>query len=157
MFEAFYVILWKIEAMKTLVSILLLLSVIIGCNSSKTIAAADDKSVAKISDTVKIANDSLEYEVIIIDPGFSSWLAGRARPRGYFEESYFEIKNRIYVAEWNRRAMLPMQYNPNLYEMQINYEPTIHYGYEVNYLIYNYFIYFQNRYNQQLGGFVPRQ
>jgi hypothetical protein len=143
--------------MKTLVSIGFLLLVIIGCNSSKTIADTDNKSIAKVSDTVKISNDSLEYEVIIIDPGFSSWLAGRARPRGYYAESYFEIKNRIYVAEWNRRAMLPMQYSPNLYEMQINYEPTIHYGYEVNYLIYNYFVYFQNRYNQQLAGFVPRQ
>ncbi len=32
----------------------------------------------------------------------------------------------------------PQRYNPNLYEMTINYEPHIHYGYEVNYLIYNY-------------------
>lgn len=143
--------------MKTLVSVALFLLILIGCNSAKTVSTDTGNGLAKVSDTVKIANDSLEYEVIIIDPGFSSWLAGRARPRGYFEESYFEIKNRIYVAEWNRRAMLPMQYNPNLYEMQINYDPNIHYGYEVNYLIYNYFIYFQNRYNQQLAGFVPKQ
>ncbi len=141
--------------MKTLVSVIGLLLLIIGCNSSKTIADNNGNALAKVSDTVKIANDSLEYEVIIIDPGFSTWLAGRALPRGYYSESYLEVKNQFYVAEWNRRAMQPNLYDPNLYEMQINYDMNIHYGYEVNYLIYNYFIYFQNHYNQRLGGFVP--
>jgi len=144
--------------MRTLISVAVLLLIIIGCNSAKTVADASGNSLAKVSDTVKIANDSLEYEVIIIDAGFSSWLAGRARPRGYYSESFLEIKNQIYVAEWNRRASQPLSYDPNLYMMPIDYQPTIHYGYEVNYLIYNYFIYFQNRYNQRLGGgFVPRQ
>lgn len=144
--------------MRTLISVAVLLLIIIGCNSAKTVADASGNSLAKVSDTVKIANDSLEYEVIIIDPGFSSWLAGRARPRGYYSENYLEVKNQLYVTEWNRRAMQPNLYDPNLYEMQINYDMNIHYGYEVNYLIYNYFIYFQNRYNQRLGGaFVPSQ
>jgi hypothetical protein len=34
--------------------------------------------------------------------------------------------------------------------MTINYDPTVDYGYEVNYLIYNYMIYFQNTFNQKL-------
>lgn len=144
--------------MKTLVAVIGLLLIIIGCNSTKTIADASGNPLAKVSDTVKIANDSLEYEVIIIDPGFSSWLAGRALPRGYYSENYLENKNQIYVTEWNRRAMQPNLYDPNLYEMQINYDLNIHYGYDVNYLIYNYFVYFQNRFNQRLGGsYVPSQ
>jgi hypothetical protein len=52
--------------------------------------------------------------------------------------------------------MLPMQYNQNLYEMRIDYENNINYGYEVNYLIFNYLVYFQLTYNQQLGSFIPR-
>jgi len=143
--------------MKTLVAVIGLLLIIIGCNSTKTVADVVQNPLAKASDTVKIANDSLEYEVIIIDAGFSSWLAGRARPRGFYSESFLEIKNQLYVAEWNRRASQPLLFDPNLYMMAIDYQPTIHYGYEVNYLIYNYFIYFQNRYNQRLGGFVPVQ
>lgn len=144
--------------MKTLVAVIGLLLIIIGCNSTKTVADVSQNPLAKVSDTVKIANDSLEYEVIIIDPGFSSWLAGRALPRGYYSENYLEVKNQFYVTEWNRRAMQPSLYDTNLYEMQINYDMNIHYGYEVNYLIYNYFVYFQNRYNQRLGGgFVPSQ
>ncbi len=116
------------------------------------------KNTVKIkNDTIRIANDSLEYEVIIIDPGFSTWLDSRSLPRGYHSLTYLEIKNQLYVNEWNNRVHQPQRYNPNLYEMTINYEPFIHYGYEVNYLIYNYMIYFQNTYKQKLNGYVPSQ
>ena len=40
--------------------------------------------------------------------------------------------------------------------MQIDYQAHIDYGYEVNYKLYNYFIYFQIQYKQRLAGFVPR-
>jgi hypothetical protein len=115
----------------------------------------DDKSLTTLNDTVRIANDSLEYEVIIIDPGFNSWLASRAFPRGYHSQSYMENKNQIYISEWNNRAMQPQRYSSNLYEMTINYDSFINYGYEVNYLIYNYMIYFQNTFKQSLYGYVP--
>ncbi len=46
--------------------------------------------------------------------------------------------------------------NPNLYELQIDYQSNIDYGYDVNYKLYNYFVYFQNRYKQNLlGGRIP--
>lgn len=141
--------------MKKLIFIIAILFIIIGCSSSKPIVD-NSKTNSKTSDTIKIANEELEYEVIIIDGGFSSWLNSFAKPRGYYSESYMENKNRVYVSEWNRRVMLPQQYNPTLYEMQINYDFNTKYGYEVNYLIYNYFIYFQMTYKQQLAGFVPR-
>jgi len=66
-----------------------------------------------------------------------------------------DSKGRIWVSEWNSRVLQPMRYNPNLYEMTINYDPNIDYGYEVNYLIYNYMVYFQNKYKQKLFGHVP--
>ena len=140
--------------MKKLLFIGLVLAFLIGCSSSKNTAT---KNEPKTSDTLRIANADLEYEVIIIEPGFNSWLMSTARPRGYYSESYMESRNQIYVTEWNSRVMQPNRYNPNLYEMQINYDRGTHYGYEVNYLIYNYFIYFQLHYKQQLSGFVPRQ
>jgi hypothetical protein len=110
----------------------------------------------KISDTVRIANDKLEYEVIIYEPGFGAWLATRARPRSYYSESYLKGRNRIWVAEWNNRTLQPFRYDPNLYEMQINYNYNTDYGYEVNYMIYNYLVFFQQTYKQSLGGFVPK-
>ncbi|WP_310557965.1 DUF6146 family protein [Flavobacterium sp.] len=141
----------------------------ISCTSKKSVVANPEtnltakndtiqiknKALKATNDIIRIANDSLEYEVIIIDPGFSTWLASRSFPRGYLSQSYMENKNIFYIVEWNNRVLQPQRFNPNLYEMSINYDRNINYGYEVNYLIYNYMIYFQNTYNQRLYGNVP--
>lgn len=135
--------------------VLLIVSVLVGCKTTKSGFTETKKPATSINDTVRIANEELEYEVIIIDPGFSTWLNTIALPRGYYSQSYLESKNQLYISEWNNRVMQPLRYNPNLYEMTINYDPAINYGYEVNYLIYNYMIYFQNTYKQRLFGHVP--
>ena len=142
--------------MKNLLSILVLFLIIIGCSTTSRTIKRTEKNSAKVLDTIRIANNELEYEVNIIDSGFSTWLASQAQPRGFYGESYLESRNKIYVNEWNNSILQPQLFNPNLYEMQINYDPLAHYGYEVNYLIYNYFIHFQLTYKQQLSGFVPR-
>jgi len=141
--------------MKQLIIFLLLFATMISCKTTNVVSTVNTKSNSVKGDTVRIANKDLEYEVIIIDPGFTNWLNSRSFQRGYHTESFLEGKNRWYVAEWNRRALQPQRFNPNLYEMQINYDPNIHYGYEVNYLIYNYMVYFQNTYKQNLYGIVP--
>ena len=139
-------------------SIVLLFSgllILVACNASQNKKKIEEKSKLE-SDTIRIANKEIEYEVLIIDVGFSSWFNSNAKPRNYYSQSYLESRNRVWVLEWNRRAMLSSQYNPNLYEMTINYETNINYGYEVNYMIYNYLVYFQLKNNQKLGGFSPR-
>lgn len=146
---------FKLKVMKNAVYILIILFTIIACSTAKTTVNGPVNNNVAVNDTVRIANDSLEYEVIIIDNGFSTWLASRALPRNYYSQSYLENKNQQYVNEWNNRVLQPNRYNPNLYEMRIDYNSTINYGYEVNYLIYNYMIYFQNTYKQKLGGYVP--
>jgi Family of unknown function (DUF6146) len=142
--------------MKNLIYIFFILIFIIGCSSAPKSISPNSEKTLKLSDTVRIANDELEYEVIIIDAGFNTWLNSMARPRGYYNENFLENRNRMYVNEWNSRVLQTQRYNSNLYEMQINYNPQIKYGYEVNYLIYNYFIYFQIANKQQFAGFVPR-
>lgn len=147
----------KNTAMKKIIVPLLFIMALASCHFDKNItkkAKTPDKP--KADDVVRIANDSLEYEVIIIDSGFNSWLLTNARPRGYYSETFLENKNYIYVTEWNMRALQPQRYNPDLYGMQINYDPNIHYGYEVNYLIYNYMVYFQITNRQQLAGVAVR-
>jgi Family of unknown function (DUF6146) len=138
--------------MKLIVFIISILIFVISCKT-KSIEAKDN-SKPIFGDTIKIANEELEYEVIIIDVGFGTWLNSRAFPRGYHSESFLENKNIFFVGEWNRRC-LDSRFDRNLYEMQINYDNSIRYGYEVNYLIYNYMVYFQNTFNQQLMGRVP--
>ncbi|TYP74979.1 hypothetical protein BD809_10341 [Aquimarina intermedia] len=101
-----------------------------------------------VQDTVRIANDSLEYEIIIIEPGFNAWLVTQ-RPRGFYTEQFLETRNRRNVIDYNQRVRQPFRYDPNIYMQEINYEPTIHYGYEVNYLLYHYFLFLEQRYNQR--------
>jgi len=144
--------------MKNLIYILLLFAFVFNCNSPKTVASEKNEKLANVkqNDTVTIANDDLEYQIIIIEPGFNTWLLSRARPEGFYSQQFLENRNYQYVVAWNQRVMQPQRFNANLYEMQIDYQPGIDYGYEVNYKLYNYFIYFQLTYKQQLAGFIPR-
>ncbi|WP_421811863.1 DUF6146 family protein [Flagellimonas sp.] len=133
---------------------------LISCNSQKSTLDVSNEEKALFNsedeEPVEIANAETEYEIIIIEPGFYPWLNSIAKPEGYYSQSFLENRNAIMVINWNQRVLQPQQWNPNLYEMQINYEPNIDYGYEVNYKLYNYFIYFQRKYNQRLGPFLPR-
>lgn len=140
---------------KAIYILTLIVGITMSCTSSKKIAGKEKNASPTSKDTIKIVNKELDYEVIIIDPGFDTWLLTTAYPRGYYSQSYLENKNRLYIDEWNRRALQPSRYNPNLYEMTIDYSPFIDYGYEVNYLIYNYMVYFQNKYRQRLLGQIP--
>jgi hypothetical protein len=128
-------------------------------SSSGTISTSPEEADifgVKQADTVEIADAESNYDIVIIEPGFQTWLQSIARPEGYYSQSFLENRNQIYVTNWNQRVLLPLQYDPLLYEIQINYDPHIDYGYEVNYKLYNYFIYFQRKYNQRLGPFLPR-
>lgn len=145
--------------MKTyIITILASLAISFSCKSQTTISETvktDETDVATANDTVRIANEELEYEIVIIDPGFNTWLASRAQPRGYYSQTHLETKNKFWVVEWNIRSRQPQQYG-DLYLMEIDYRPGIDYGYEVNYMLYNYLVYFQLTNNQRLGGFVPQ-
>ena len=127
--------------------------------SSNPLSISDKESRAFQSqegEEVRIGDEESEYEIIIIDPGFYTWLKSIARPEGYYSQTFLETRNRVYVINWNQRALGLNTNKPNLYELRINYDPGIDYGYEVNYKLYNYFIYFQRKYNERLGPFIPR-
>ena len=101
---------------------------------------------------VRIANDSLEYEIMIIDIGFTAYLASTAKPKGFYSQEYMENRNSIWVASWNSRAQSPSMYTTRIYENIIDYQPQINYGYEVNYTLFNYFLFAQRKYKINLGG-----
>jgi len=132
----------------------LIFGLFLSCNASQGNKTFSDTKNPN-NDTIRISNEELEYEIIICDPGFNAWLRSNARPRGYYSLSYLEARNRAWVLEWNTRANLPLE-NRNLYEMQIDYNANTNYGYEVNYLLFNYLVYFQQKNNVNLGGFSPR-
>ena len=134
--------------------------VALGCVGSKTDREVSQKEKEAFrstqADTVEISDEESNYEIIIIEPGFNVWLQAVARPPGYYSKTFLENRNRLMVIEWNNRVINNLQFDPQLYQLQIDYDPLIDYGYEVNYKLYNYFIYFQRKYNQQLGPFAPR-
>jgi hypothetical protein len=134
--------------MKNFIYILLLGLFIYSCGSSRNRNLGDSQMN---EDTVRIANDSLEYEIIIIEPGFNLFINSIAKPEGYYSQQYLENKNRILVSDYNQRVRQPQVYNSDLYLQEINYDPNIDYGYEVNYLLYNYFVFFSRHYNQRFS------
>lgn len=136
--------------MKYFLFILFLGVGIYSCSSTRN-RQMQDTAVASESDTVRIANDSLEYEILIIDPGFSYFLNAVAHPEGYYSQDYLENKNQFLVADYNARVKQPFRYDPNIYEREINYDPNIDYGYDVNYKLYNYFVYLSRNHNQRFS------
>ena len=144
--------------MKKIIPFIILLILIASCksyNNEQTINNDNEDSLIK-SDTVSISSDESDYEIIIIEPGFNYWLASTARPIGFHSQQYLESRNAILVQAWNQRNLQPSVYDPNLYELRIDYDTRTDYGYDVNYKLYNYFLYFQIKYKQRLSSFIPR-
>lgn len=88
-----------------------------------------------------VAVDSVVYELIVLDPGFESWLATKPT-MNYYSKEYYETRNRLYVTEWNIRNLNPMRFG-DLYDTAIDYLPNIDYGLELNYRLYYYFKFFE--------------
>ncbi|ESU25123.1 hypothetical protein FEDK69T_00900 [Flavobacterium enshiense DK69] len=154
--------------MKTLIYILVvtLVTIMFGCNStSKPVAennpnaktVAENKSNNTTSDSLWIKNPEIKYEILIIDGGFNPWLQSTAKPRGVYTQKQLESRNAPWIIEWNNRVRSPKtKLDSQLFNLHIDYDTGTDYGYEVNYLLYNYLVYFQLKNNIRLGGFTPR-
>lgn len=128
----------------------LVLVFVVMCLNSCVVSSA--KSAATVDEQpVVIANESLEYEIIIIDLGFNLFLNTIAHPPGYHTQEFLESRNAIFVTNWNYRVQNPSQFNTRIYENIIDYQSSIDYGYEVNYKLYNYFMFAQQKYRMNLG------
>jgi hypothetical protein len=90
------------------------------------------------------SKDSVEYELIIFDPAFDSWFFKNRRPIDFFEKSYLESWNSQLVPQWNSALVSPRHRDcaPTTY---LDYRPEIDYGKELNYKLFYYFMYTQQR------------
>ena len=135
------------RSLDKILGLLVLCVIIYNCNSLPI------KNTSNINEKpVVIANDSLEYEIIIFDIGFNLYLNTIARPMGYYSQKFLENKNDIFVTNWNLRAMNPTRYDVSIYGNVIDYDPNIDYGLEVNYKLFNYFLFAQKKYDMRLDG-----
>jgi Family of unknown function (DUF6146) len=81
-----------------------------------------------------IAVDSVEYELIVLDPGFDSWLVTKP-PENFYSKDYYKLKNTLYVTEWNYRYSNPVKFG-SLYDSKIDYNQFTDYGLDLNYRLY---------------------
>ncbi|SEH53414.1 hypothetical protein SAMN02927937_00012 [Paenimyroides aquimaris] len=123
-----------------------------GCASSQNKPLKHASDVDKKGTTVfengsvKISNPEVEYEVVIFDNQFERWFVTNARPRGYYSKTFLETKNRLWVNNFNSKSRT----GTSGFDYTIDYQPSIDYGYEVNYMLYNYLLYFQQVNNLKL-------
>ncbi len=123
------------------------------CFLSTLIISCSSSNVKKEKEKpVIISNKSLEYEIIILDIGFTLYLNTIAKPINYYSLKFLENKNTIYVANWNMRALNPSKFNSSIYENVIEYRPQVNYGLDVNYKLFNYFQFAQQKYKIRLDG-----
>jgi hypothetical protein len=107
------------------------------CAQVNAMSISDTSKVIRIDSTAK---DSIEYELVVFDPGFEIFLVAQP-PMEYFSEHYYKMWNIQYVTEWNYRlAAMP---NSNLYETSIDYNPNTEYGIKLEYQLYYFFRYFE--------------
>ncbi len=85
------------------------------------------------------AADSVEYELVVLDPGFETWFLMHSRPSWYHTQSYYELWNRQFVSAWNTKSM-SSRYS-RMFDSTIDYDPTADYGLEINHKLFYYFQY----------------
>ncbi len=129
--------------MKKIFLVCITLLIILSCASSP------EKKVSSKEPPVRIANDSLEYEIIIFDTGFDLYLKSIARSQNYYDNSFYRTKNNFYVVKWNNRVN-DLNFDQSIYVNRIDYSTDIDYGIEVNYKLYNYFKFVNYKYKENL-------
>ncbi|TQD40163.1 DUF6146 family protein [Haloflavibacter putidus] len=93
-------------------------------------------------------NQHLTYEVLIKEPGFIAWKKNQPQINTY-KLGFLKEKNTDFINNFNKRVD-NSEYDKELYLSEINYDENREYGKEVHYNLYNYFIYFQEKYKQDL-------
>ena len=141
---------------KYLFALVALIFIITSCGSSNANSKTDKKYSTLKFDKISSDNDSTEYEILIIDPGYDSFLATQ-KPANFYSQKYYENWNKYYVVDWNQKVQSSIYHSSryqSVFEMMIDYNPHIDYGMEVNYKLYYYFMFVEKRYGVRFK--VPR-
>jgi hypothetical protein len=131
--------------MKKIVILFFFLSFIIpGITSAQDTTKVTGDTLKIQADTLS-QGDSVTYELLIFDTGFDSWFHSVRKPEWYYEQSYLETWNQQLVAEWNSLYSAGSVRNDCYPETYLDYDNTIDYGKKLNYKLYYYFRYMQER------------
>lgn len=94
------------------------------------------------------AQDSTEYEILIIDPGFDLWNSTHYSPAKDYSNEYYRNKNWVAVSSWNEYFRTG-KYSWVI-DSYIDYQPSIDYGIEVNRKLFWYFRFIREKYRIRL-------
>lgn len=129
--------------LKMIISSGLVAGCLLSCSTAKKTVQAPKPEKIELAPNDQ---DSTEYELIIIDPGFESWFNMTHKPVWYYSKDFLASWNYQYVVAWNAKARDPFfrDRNPdNPFLNEIDYRPHIDYGIDLNYKLYNYFKYIE--------------
>lgn len=82
-------------------------------------------------------SDSTEYELVVFDAGFETWFQQRSQPAWYHSKPFYKSWNQRFTDRWNA---LVRTGRPG-YDTEINYNPAIDYGLELEHKLYYFFKY----------------
>lgn len=135
--------------MKKVVLLAFVFIAFLACTSQKQIANSEETGK-----TVVVENeDSTEYELIVFDPAYETFLQTQPYPKWYYSNDYYQYWNYQYVIEWNYRYTNPEVYG-DFYENMIDYDLNVDYGLDLNYRLYQYFQFIEKQYGIVL---IPRK
>ena len=93
------------------------------------------------------AKDSVEYEIIIFDVHFERWLMTQPmNNEAFYSNDYLMSMNAQYADAWNRLYAT----GDKRVQSYIDYDRRIDYGKELNFKLFMYFKYFQERHKINL-------
>jgi hypothetical protein len=91
------------------------------------------------------------YELKILDAGYESFLITQ-KPKNHYSMPALKAKNALLVNEWNNRYRQPLSYNPNIYEVSIDYDANKYYGQEFEYRLYMFFKFMEKEHHISLSN-----
>jgi len=129
--------------MKKIFFLLAAVSFLAACSGPKETVKTEPKKTVKIEPKGNESQeDSVEYELIVLDPGFETWYMLQNSPARYRSQEYYENWNHQYVTAWNYLATQPRK--RSFFEPIIGYEPGVDYGFELNHKLFYYFQYVEH-------------
>lgn len=128
--------------MKKIILVLFLIFISTGCVSQQN-PSRDMKNEIKPE-----KNEEGEWEILVFDAQYESFLNSRATPRSMYSESALKNRNTVLVTEWNS-YFYSGRYR-NVVESTIDYDPNENYGFEFEYRLYQVFAYANWKYGLKL-------
>lgn len=92
--------------------------------------------------------DTAAYELVVFEPGFDFWFQSNKLPEWYHSEEYYRHFNTLSANEWNHRYISFGFRKP--YDFYIDYDPKEDYGPELEYKLYYFFRFMEDKYNMSL-------